>query len=155
MRSSEYANEINWKDMFYYKIILLITIWQFLTIKLKKKQTVSPKMWCLIQMGKQLHVVLLVQYGRIFSPNTAQLKGGCAGRSLGGDLGQAELHARPAQVEGGTGGVTAGQEAADAHPPQEPAGRPAAPAHHKRSHQHSQSYVQDGPQNISLGICES
>lgn len=64
--------------------------------------------------------------------------GGDGGSGCGGllrrDLGQSVffvLQAAPtAQLTRGTAGVTARQEATHAHSPEEPAGGPAAPAHH-------------------------
>lgn len=86
--------------------------------------------------------------------------GGCGrGDLLRGDLGQPVffvLQAAPAaQLTRSTAGVTARQETTHTHSPEEPAGRPAAPAHHHWPNQNSQYHIERKQGHVWRGIWEN
>lgn len=83
--------------------------------------------------------------------------GGCrCGGLLRCDLGQpvlCVLQAAPAaQLTGGTAGVAARQEATHTHSPDEPPGRPAAPAKNHWASQNSQNHVERQQRHVRWGI---
>lgn len=83
--------------------------------------------------------------------------GGAVGRGVRGDLGQAVLlalrAAAGAELARRAGRVAAGQEATDAHAPQEPPGGPAAPTQHHAARRHPQQDVENQQWRRRRNIC--